>query len=107
MQQPSDTVLEVRGLTKYFPIGGGRPFGLGGEPRLLHAVEDVNFSLRRGRILALVGESGSGKSTIARVLVHLYPATAGQALLHGQDILKLRGRRQLLEYRGRVQMVFQ
>ncbi len=107
MQLPTDTVLEVRGLTKYFAVGGGGPLGLGGERRLLHAVEDVSFTLQRGRILALVGESGSGKSTIARVLMRLYPATAGEALFHGQDILKLQGRRHLVEYRGRVQMVFQ
>jgi peptide/nickel transport system ATP-binding protein len=100
-------VFEVRGLTKYFDVGGGGPFGIGGERRMLHAVEDVSFTLRPGKILALVGESGSGKSTIARLLVRLYPATAGQALYHGQNILTLRGRRQLLQYRGRVQMVFQ
>jgi len=70
-------------------------------------VEDVSFSLQRGRILALVGESGSGKSTIARLLSRLYPATAGQAVFGGQDILRIRGRRNLLRYRSRVQMVFQ
>ncbi len=107
MQQRSDAVLEVRGLTKYFHVGGGGPFGFGGEPRMLHAVEDVSFTLRRGKILALVGESGSGKSTIARLLVRLYPATRGQALLDGKDILKVRGRTALLKYRGQVQMVFQ
>ena len=65
------------------------------------------FTLRRGEILALVGESGSGKSTIARLIAGLYPATAGQILFHGQDVLALRGRRALLRYRSQVQMVFQ
>jgi len=107
MRQSSDAVLDVRGLTKLFPAGGGGLFGRGGERRFVHAVDDVSFTVGRGRILALVGESGSGKSTIARLLSHLYPATAGQALFHGQDILRLHGRRDLLRYRSRVQMVFQ
>jgi peptide/nickel transport system ATP-binding protein len=100
-------VLDVRGLTKLFPIGGSGPFGLGSERRNVHAVEDVTFTLRRAQILALVGESGSGKSTIARLLARLYPATAGHALYQGQDILTLRGRQAMLAYRGKVQMVFQ
>jgi peptide/nickel transport system ATP-binding protein len=99
--------MEVCGLTKHFPVGSGKPFGLGGRRRFVHAVDDVSFTLRRGQILGLVGESGSGKSTIARLLAGLYPATGGQALFHGKDMLRLRGRRDLLSYRGRVQMVFQ
>jgi len=107
VQAPDDLVMDVRGLTKLFPLGGSGPFGLGGERRNVHAVEDVTFTLRRAQILALVGESGSGKSTIARLLARLYPATAGHALFHGQDILTLRGRRAVLAYRSKVQMVFQ
>ena len=107
MQPSNEIVLDVQGLTKLFPVGGGQVLGLGGERRYVHAVEDVTFTLGRGQILALVGESGSGKSTIARLLAGLYPATAGQAFYHGQDMLKLHGRRQLLRYRSQVQMVFQ
>jgi peptide/nickel transport system ATP-binding protein len=105
--QAAEPLLDVRGLSKFFPISGGGPFGLSGEPRLLHAVEEVTFTLGRGEILALVGESGSGKSTIARLISGLYPATAGQVFFHGQDVLKLHGRRALLHYRSQVQMVFQ
>ncbi len=100
-----DVVLDVRGLSKFFPAGGGGPFG--GERRYVHAVEEVTFTLRRGQILALVGESGSGKSTIARLVAGLYPATAGQVLFHDQNVLGLHGRTQLLRYRNQVQMVFQ
>src|SRR5579884_762221 len=103
--EQSSVVMDVQGLTKHFPAG--RSSLLGGERRFVHAVDDVSFSLHRGEILGVVGESGSGKSTIARVLSGLYPATAGQALFHGQDVLKLRGRRRMLGYRSRVQMVFQ
>jgi peptide/nickel transport system ATP-binding protein len=103
----ADVAMDVCGLTKLFPAGGGGLFGLGGRRRYIKAVDDVSFTLRRGQILALVGESGSGKSTIARLLAGLYPATAGQALFHGKDVLRLHGRRELLHYRGQVQMVFQ
>lgn len=96
-------LMEIRGLTKRFPAGGG----VLGEKRLVHAVDDVSFSIATGEILALVGESGSGKSTIARLLARLHPPTAGTVLFDGEDALRLRGRRRLLAYRRRVQMVFQ
>src|SRR5947209_18939150 len=103
----TNVVMDVRGLTKLFPAGRKGRFGLGGEKLAIHAVEDVSFTLQRGRILALVGESGSGKSTIARLLARLYPATAGEAFFHDEDVLRLSGRHDLLRYRSRVQMVFQ
>ena len=107
MQQSDAHVMEVQGLTKLFHVGGGGPLGLGGEPRYVHAVDDVSFALRRGHILALVGESGSGKSTIARVLARLYPPTSGQVRLRGHDALSKKGRRAMLRYRAEVQMIFQ
>lgn len=103
-QANGNVVLDVRNLSKFFPVGGGP---LGGERRQVHAVEDVTFTLARGQILALVGESGSGKSTIARLLAGQYPASGGHVLFHGQDVLALHGRRDLLRYRNQVQMVFQ
>lgn len=105
MSDSNGLVLDVQGLTKHF--SAGRTRFIGGQKRIIHAVDDVSFQLHRGEILGLVGESGSGKSTIARVLVGLYPATGGKAMFHDQDVLKLRGRRQMLRYRSRVQMVFQ
>src|SRR4051812_2587560 len=87
IRQADDVVMDVKGLTKLFPVGGGGLFGAAAKRRYIHAVDDVSFTLRQGRILALVGESGSGKSTIARLLSGLYPATAGEVLFHGQDVL--------------------
>src|SRR5579885_914011 len=107
MQQTATPLMEVSGLTKWFRIAGGGPFGLGGEPLYVHAVDDVSFSLEKGRILALVGESGSGKSTIARLLARIYPATSGAVRLKGVDALSVRGRRAMLGYRSDVQMIFQ
>jgi|SRR5579884_459753 len=103
----TELVLDIRHLTKLFSAPSAGFFKLGAARRHIHAVDDVSFCLRKGEILALVGESGSGKSTIARLLVGLYPATSGEAYFHGRDILKLHGRRQYRDYRGRVQMVFQ
>jgi len=107
IQDPEAPVLQVEGLTKRFRVGGGGPFGWGGEPRYVHAVDDVSFELRKGHILALVGESGSGKSTIARLLARLYAPSAGRVLLKGRDALAHQNRKAVLAYRGEVQMIFQ
>lgn len=100
----TDTTMEVRNLTKFFPVGSALP--LSRNRRFIHAVDDVSFTLERGKIMALVGESGSGKSTIARLLARLYPATGGEVIFGGRDILGLHGS-ELNRYRGLVQMVFQ
>ncbi|HVJ55289.1 MAG TPA: ATP-binding cassette domain-containing protein [Aliidongia sp.] len=71
------------------------------------ALSDVSFSLRRGHALALVGESGSGKSTCAKLLTRMLPATEGRILFDGEDVTQPGGRREMLAYRARVQMVFQ
>jgi peptide/nickel transport system ATP-binding protein len=93
--------LEVRDLTKRFPIGNAL------RRAHVHAVEDVSFELRPGTITALVGESGSGKSTVARLLAHLYPPTAGAVLFEGSDVSRVRRRRDVLRYRSQVQIIFQ
>jgi peptide/nickel transport system ATP-binding protein len=94
-------VLEVRGLSKRFPVGGGI------RRSRVHAVDDVSFSLEPGRITALAGESGSGKSTVARLLARLYEPTAGSVLFDGRDIARERRRRDVLAYRSQVQLIFQ
>jgi len=93
--------LEVRSLTKRFPLGNAV------RRSHVHAVDDVSFELRPGTITALVGESGSGKSTVARLLAHLYEPTAGTVLFEGNDVSHVRRRRDVLRYRSQVQMIFQ
>ncbi|GIG23530.1 dipeptide/oligopeptide/nickel ABC transporter ATP-binding protein [Cellulomonas chitinilytica] len=93
-------VLQAVGLKKHFPVRGLRSHDV------VHAVDDVDLELHRGRVVALVGESGSGKSTIARLLAQLMPVTGGQILLHGQDAT-VRNRRGFRAYVRRVQMIFQ
>jgi peptide/nickel transport system ATP-binding protein len=93
--------LEVRNLTKRFPVSGG--------VRRAHvqAVDDVSFELRPAAITALVGESGSGKSTVARLLARLHEPTAGTVLFEGADVSRVRRRRAVLNYRSQVQIIFQ
>jgi peptide/nickel transport system ATP-binding protein len=96
--------LEVRGLTKHF--AGPREHFWSHSARI-HAVDDVSFTLRPGRITALVGESGSGKSTVAQVLARLYDPTAGQIVFEGRNATGRARRPEVLRYRSQVQMIFQ
>jgi peptide/nickel transport system ATP-binding protein len=97
----STPVLEVQHLTKRFPTGGLF------RSHLLHALEDVSFTIAGGQVVALVGESGSGKSTTARLIARLMPPTGGAVLLKGHDVFKEEPRQASLAYRGAVQMIFQ
>src|SRR5215472_13489825 len=100
-EQPSTVLLSAEHLTRHFKIGGMT------SRRTLHAVDDVNFSIRQREIVALAGESGSGKSTIARLLARLYEPTAGEVSYEGKPLSQLRSRRDKLRYSGQVPMVFQ
>ena len=96
-----EELIRTAGLTRHFRLGGFL------SRRYLHAVDDVNLSIHEDEIVALVGESGSGKSTIARLIAMVYRPTSGEILHRGRSLTTLRSRRQVLEYRGRVPMVFQ
>lgn len=96
-----EPIIEAVNLTKHFQTGGAFSGGT------IKAVQGASFQLYRGHVVALVGESGSGKSTIVRMLARLYDPTSGDILYAGESVLKQRGRRALLQYRARVQMVFQ
>jgi peptide/nickel transport system ATP-binding protein len=101
-----EVVLEAVGLTKHFPVRRGLRDLLLRKHEAVHAVDDVNITLRRGQVTALVGESGSGKSTVARLLSQLYPRTAGDIQLHGTSTT-VKGGRHFRQYAARVQMIFQ
>ncbi|MFI5907809.1 ABC transporter ATP-binding protein [Dactylosporangium sp. NPDC051541] len=104
---PADeVVLEAVGLTKHFPVRRRLADIFTGKRAVVHAVDDVSFTLRRGRVTALVGESGSGKSTVARLLAQLYPRTGGDLRLHGETT-HVRGGRRFRQYVSRVQLIFQ
>jgi peptide/nickel transport system ATP-binding protein len=94
-------LIEARGLTKHFKVGGLL------SHTLLHAVDDASFEIGAGEIVALVGESGSGKSTVARLLARVHKPTAGEVRYQGRPLAAMRTRKQVLGYRGDVPMVFQ
>jgi peptide/nickel transport system ATP-binding protein len=101
MSDQNEPILEARNLTKHFNVGGF----LSGV--VVRAVQDANIKLYRGRVTALVGESGSGKSTIIRMLARLYDPTSGEILFKEKNVLQDNGRKAMLDYRSRVQMIFQ
>lgn len=98
-----ETVMRVNGLTKTYRGGGGL---FGGKARVVHAAKEVTLDLTRGETLGIVGESGSGKSTVARCIVRLNDAEAGEILLGDTDLRPL-GRAAMRPYRAQIQMVFQ
>jgi oligopeptide transport system ATP-binding protein len=99
-----ETLLEVRGLQKHFPLTQGIVF----KRTIGHvrAVDGVDLTLRRGETVGLVGESGCGKSTVSKLIVALERPTAGSILYKGKDVTRM-GRRALKAYRREVQIIFQ
>ncbi len=97
------SLLEVRGLRKYFPVKKGVFAKISGW---IKAVDGIDFFIRSGETFGLVGESGCGKTTTARLVLLLEKATAGSILFKGKEIYSLKGA-ELTKYRRSVQAVFQ
>jgi ABC-type glutathione transport system ATPase component len=96
-------LLEVRNLTTRFDVRDG-PFGR--ATGRIHAVENIDFTLRSGETLALVGESGCGKSTTGRSLIRLVEPTRGSVIFAGRELAGLSAS-DLGPYRRRMQMILQ
>jgi oligopeptide/dipeptide ABC transporter ATP-binding protein len=96
-----EPLLRTVGLTRHFRLGGML------SKQVLHAVDDLNITIREREIVALVGESGSGKSTVARLLARVFPPTRGEIYYRNRPLHKLRFRKDLLWYRGEVAIVLQ
>ena len=99
----SAPLLQVRGLTKHFPIRSGLLQRVTGAVK---AVDDVSFDVARGETLALVGESGCGKTTTGRALLRLIEPTRGAVHFDGTDVMALTGEA-LRRMRRHMQIVFQ
>ncbi len=100
----SDVILSVSGLKTHFPLS--QKLGFGKVQRVVKAVDDVSFDIKRGETLGLVGESGSGKTTVGRSLLRLEEPTAGTITFDGENFTVLRGDT-LRIMRRRMQMIFQ
>ncbi|MEM2223391.1 MAG: ABC transporter ATP-binding protein [Acidilobaceae archaeon] len=94
-------LVEVVNLKKYFPVRG-LIFTRG----YVKAVDDISFSIPKGKTLGLVGESGSGKTTVGRLILRLIEPTSGSICFNGRDIVKLSGG-ELKAFRRKAQIVFQ
>ncbi len=100
----AETRLEVRGLTKHFPITSG--VFRGKVVGHVEAVDDVSFAIDAGETLSLVGESGCGKTTMANLILLLHPPTAG-SIHFGDKKLSGLSPRERRDYARHVQVVFQ
>lgn len=89
-------LLEVKNLKKYFNTGGG----------VLHAVDEITFTLEEGKTLGVVGESGCGKTTLGRTILHLIEPTSGQVIFEGNDWSSPK-KSSLGEMRSKMQIIFQ
>ena len=96
MQEQKTEIFRVEHLKKYFTTPKGT----------LHAVDDVNFSIRTGETLGVVGESGCGKSTMGRAILRLHEPTSGKVYFEGRDILGC-NKKQLKDLRKDMQIIFQ
>lgn len=96
MQEQKTEILRVEHLKKHFTTPKGT----------LHAVDDVNFSIRTGETLGVVGESGCGKSTMGRAILRLHEPTSGKVYFEGRDILGY-NKKQLKDLRKDMQIIFQ
>lgn len=92
----NNQLLQVNNLKKYFKTRSG----------MLHAVDDVTFTVERGETLGVVGESGCGKSTLGRAILRLHEPTSGEVIFDGENTLKY-SKAQVKQLRKRMQMIFQ
>ena len=99
----SENLVEVRNLKKYFPIKKGVFKNTVGYVK---AVDDISFTIQRGKVLGLVGESGCGKSTTGRTLLRLLSPTSGEVLFDGQNVFKV-SKRDMRPLRTKMQIIFQ
>lgn len=93
-----DSILQVRGLKKYFPTDQ--------KGKFVKAIDDISFDIRRNEVVGLVGESGSGKSTTAYAVMGMHTITSGQITFEGEDI-SMPARKRSMEMKRKIQIVFQ
>ena len=96
MAEQKSEILKVEHLKKYFPVPNG----------MLHAVDDISFTISTGKTLGVVGESGCGKSTMGRAILRLHEPTSGKVYFDNKDVLSFNDK-QMKELRRDMQIIFQ
>ena len=91
-------LVEIKNLKKHFQLN---------SKSTLKAVDGLTFDIYKGEIFGLVGESGCGKSTTGRTIIQLYEPTEGEVIFNGNDISKKQSKKEVLEFKRKVQMIFQ
>jgi oligopeptide/dipeptide ABC transporter ATP-binding protein len=97
------SLLEIRNLKKYFPVGEGL---FSRSKAMVKAVDDVSLAIHEGETLGLVGESGCGKSTLGRTILRLIEPTSGEVIFQDRNLLTL-PQRELRDMRREMQIIFQ
>ncbi len=97
----SENLLEIENLKQYFPVAGSK--------KVVKAVDDVSFFIKKGETFGLVGESGCGKTTTGRSILRLNEPTSGKIIYDSETIFdsKTRIKKEMLPYRRKMQIVFQ
>ena len=96
MAKNTAEILRVNHLKKYFSVPAG----------MLHAVDDISFTIDNGKTLGVVGESGCGKSTMGRAILRLHEPTSGEVYFQGKDVLSLK-KQGMKQLRRDMQIIFQ
>ncbi len=100
----SQNILSVNKLNMHFKTAGSL---FSGASKIIKAVNDVSFDVKRGEVFGIVGESGSGKSTVARMITRLYEPTSGNIAFEGESVTGTIPKVRLNHYRRCTQMIFQ
>ena len=99
--------MVLEDLSKKYVLKAGFFKQLSGKAGVVSAVDHVSFQMKEGEIVGLVGESGCGKTTLGKMLLKIEDITSGKAYIDGVDLASVRGRKEILEFRKKVQMIFQ
>ncbi len=101
--QSSELLIQVKNLSKFFPIQRGFWSRTVGH---IQALKDINLEIKKGEVIGIVGESGSGKSTLGKIILRLLEPTSGEVYYNGQNIFLL-SNKEIRSLRQKLQIVFQ